>query len=219
MKMEKSDYSQIWTEPTETIKSVVQKNANKGLWLFSFLYGFSWLINWFQPFMAGRQIGLLQAYFLAVILAPLAGYILFSLWSGIILLTGKLFRGTASFKEVRAAFAWSCFPYIVNVIMWVALGFILGKQLFSVPQGTQPQSQLEVAILFGFFVLRMGAWIWSWVIYINALAAVQNYSHLKAVANVITATLVLGGLLYLLLFFSVQGGAPKAAMILMQGTL
>jgi len=206
-------YSQIWVEPRETIRRVVAENPNKVIWLLSCVYGFSWLLNSFQSMLIGQQISLFQTLFVAGVFSPIWGYIGFSLFSGLVTLTGKMFGGAGSFKTIRAAYAWSCFPYTVNVCVWVILCAMFGRDLFMGIAEHKQLTQVETAALFLAFVVRTSMWVWSWVIYINALSEVQKYSVIKTVGNIVVALIVFGVMFYLLLLFGVHGAHGVAAKI------
>ena len=190
----------IWTSPRATIAKIVQEGPNKGLWLLAAIYGFSGLLNFFQSISVGTRIGLLPIFFLAILLSPLWGYVSFSLWSFAVWLTGKWVKGTASFSILRCAYAWSCVPYVINVLLWVLLAGVFGQTLFMNQVDGYALTRKEMAFLFLILVLRIGVGIWSLVIYLNALAEVQKYSVLRAIGNVLLALLLMGVVFWLLSF-------------------
>lgn len=181
----------IWTQPRATIRRIVEENPNRSLWLLAAIYGFVSLINNAQTLALGQSIHIGIISFLVVILAPFWGYAFFSIWSAIVCLVGKLFKGQASFAKIRAAYAWSCVPFIFNLILWVALIIIFGQKLFML--NTISEQISEPLMLFMFFVLvaRLVLAVWSLVIYFNALAEVQQYSVLKAILNVVISALLM----------------------------
>lgn len=204
---------EIWTEPRTTISRVVAENPNRSLVLLASIYGFSSLLNSFQTFILGHQIGLVQIYLLAALLSPIWGYIGFSVWSFFVSVTGKIFRGAGSFKEIRAAYAWSCVPLIINMVLWLVMGACFGRALFMTMENGQPLSQMEVILLFGVLVARLVTMIWSLVIYVNTLSEVQKFSVLKAIGNLLVAGLCVGVVCYLLLLLGAQSFGGMSAAI------
>ncbi len=203
----------IWTEPRATISRIVSHNANRSLWLLASIYGFSSLLNSFQTFVVGQQIGLFQIYFLAAVLSPIWGYIGFSIWSFFISITGKLFKGAGTFKEVRAAYAWSCVPLVVNLVLWLILGAAFGRTLFMPIDETHPLTQTQVVLLFVVLVARLVTMIWSLVIYVNTLSEVQKFSVLKSIGNMLVAVICLGVVFYLLLLLGASFSGTTAAIV------
>jgi hypothetical protein len=191
----------IWVEPRATISRLVQESPERGFWFLAVIYGFSSLLNWFQSMMVGHRLGIIPIFAIALIASPLWGYLSFSVWSFIVHFTGKWFKGQGSFKDVRTAYAWSCVPLVVNVILWFVLTFLFGRALFA---NLSPEAQVfthgQIMVLFGAMLLRIGTAIWSLVIYLNALAEVQKYSVLRAIGNALLSALIVGFIFYSLIW-------------------
>jgi hypothetical protein len=206
----------IWIEPRATIARLIAESPNRGFWFLAVIYGFSSALNWFQSMMMGQRLGLMHIFTIAIIISPLWGYLGFSIWSWVVHFTGKWLKGQGTFKEVRLAYAWSCFPLIVNVILWFILSLLFGRSLFA---NFSPESQVlshgQVAILFLILFIRITAAIWSLVIYLNALAQVRQYSILRAIGNVIIAGLIVAAVFYLAIWvgYSVLGVALNTSVL------
>ncbi len=204
----------IWTEPRATIASIVAENPNRSLWCLAAIYGFSSLLNTFQSIMLGINLRLPAIFLLALVLAPFWGYIAFSIWSWVVCFTGKWLKGTGSFQAVRAAYAWSCAPLIANIPLWFILAAIFGQQLFTNFSENYLLTDGQVTVLFAILIIRIAAAIWSIVIYLNALAQVQQFSILRSIGNVLIAGAIVGVAAYLLLilFFGAMGSTAPAAL-------
>lgn len=200
----------MWVKPRETIRQIVAEDPNKSIWVLGAIYGFSSLMNSFQSAALGTNLSLFPILLVALVLSPFWGYAFFSIWGWMISLTGKLFKGQGTFKEVRAAYAWSCVPLMINIPLWILLVFLFGNQLFL--NFPDEQIMVQTAPALALFVVLLGkltASIWSIVLYLNALAAVQKFSILRAIGNVLVAGLlsvVLVWILWVLLFMLL--GAP-----------
>lgn len=190
----------IWCNPRSTIRGIIEENPNRSLWLLAFICGVTSLFNAFQSFPIAIQIGLIPMLAVAIILAPIWGYIVFAVWSWAVLITGKLFRGKASFVTTRAAYAWSCVPLIVNFWIWLILFFLYGSILFFGPQPHLVLPGATITIIFLLLICKVIFSIWAIVIYLQALAEVQSYSVLRAIGNVILAAIFLAILAAIPLF-------------------
>jgi len=195
----------IWTQPRATIAEIVRENPNRSIWWLSAIYGFSSILNSFQTALLGNKLNIAAIFLIAIVLCPIWGYISFSIWSWVVSFTGKLFKGAGTFKEIRAAYAWSCVPLIVNVLLWFLLAALFGRALFTEMKETQTFTQAQVTLLFGILIIRIAVAIWSIVIYLNALAEVQKYSVLRAIGNVIVAAVIVAIFFYLLLLIGFSG--------------
>ncbi len=215
MEHSRNPWFSIWTQPRATIAQVVAENPNRSLWGLAWIYGFCSLMNMFQSMVLGTALGMIAIVILAAILAPFWGWINFSVWSWVVHGIGKWFKGRGTFQTVRAAYAWSCVPILLNIPLWLLMVVLFGHQLFLnypdahlIPQGT-------VAILFVILVIKVVLAIWSLVIYLNALAEVQGYSILKAILNIVVAGVILGIVLFViwsLLIYALGGVAASTFM-------
>jgi len=178
----------IWTEPRKTIAQIVATNPNRGLWLLAWIYGFLSLLNGGQSLTVGNHFHVLLILVFSVVVAPFWGMFVFWIWTWAVLLIGKILKGQADFTAARAAFAWSCVPLIVNIVLWILMLLVIGGALFQTAQPTQGPMVFLTAVL----IAKLAVMIWSLVIYINALAEVQKFSVARSVANIVLAWIALG---------------------------
>ncbi len=191
----------IWTQPRTTIARLLYESPTRGFWFLAIIYGFSNALNWFQSMMMGRHLGVMHIFTIALVLSPLWGYVGFSVWSWVVHFTGKWLKGEGTFKEIRFAYAWSCFPLIINVFLWFVLALFFGRNLFSdLSPGSQAFTHGQVGVLFLILLIRITTAIWSIVIYLNALAEVRKFSILRAIGNVVIAGLIIGAVFYALVW-------------------
>lgn len=188
---DQSPWLSIWMRPRETIQAIAAQNPRQSLWLLAFIYGFTSLLNGFQSFPLAQQYGIVGILLISVIIAPLWGYLFFAIWSYVVLWVGKLFKGQGNFDSIRAAYAWSCVPLVANILLWLVLMVFYGDFLFF---SVQDPVMLpgSVAILFLMLIVKLVFSIWSIVIYLQALAQVQQFSILHAIGNVVAASVAIG---------------------------
>jgi hypothetical protein len=213
--MNENPWISIWTHPRATISKIVEENPNRSLWALASIYGFCSLLNLFQSMALGYSVGTVSILFLAIIFAPLWGWANFGVWSFVVAWTGRWLKGKGEFKNVRAAYAWSCVPFIINVPLWVLMVALFGSQMFANFPDAHLLSDTMVFLLFIILVVKVVVAVWSLVIYLNALSQVQHFSMLKAILNVVISGALLGVVFYLawsLLIYTLSGDAV-AAMI------
>jgi len=194
----------MWTRPRATIRAIVTENPNRSLWLLAAIYGFSGILNAFQTAELGSRFPAWALVLIAMIFSPLWGYVLFSLWGWLVSVAGKLLKGEGSFGAVRAAYAWSCVPLAVNVVLWLLLVMVMGRQIFQNFVDSHLMSQAQILILFVLLIGKMAFVIWAIVLYLNALAEVQKFSILRAIGNVIIAG-VMAGVILAIIYSLVMG--------------
>src|SRR3990167_2214880 len=184
----------IWSKPKATILQVVSEDPKRGLWILAFVYGVLALFNVSQALALGYVLSLFTILFFSVVLAPIWGIICFWIWSGIVYWVGKLFKGKGNVVLIRAAYAWSCTPLIWSIVLWCVMLFVFGVSLFQNFPENYPLLEWQIFLLFGILVVKMIIAVWSFVIFINALAAVQQFSIGLAILNIVVSWIVLVGL-------------------------
>lgn len=216
---EKSPWLSIWCQPRSTIRKIVQVNPNRALWVLAFIYGFLSFLNSFQSISIGNMV-MMPSLIIALVLSPFWGYAAFSVWSWVICRVGRWLKGEGNFVNVRAAFAWSCVPLAVNIALWFVMVAAFGIPILFHPGDIYPINNQQVAFLFLILIGKVAVAIWSLVIYLNALAEVQNFSILRAIFNVLLAWLVIGvilGCIWFVLTYIFLLGSDSAKLTLQIG--
>ena len=137
-------------------------------------------------------MGVWAILIIAVIFAAIYGYVSFSIWSWFVMWIGKLFKGQGTFKTLRASYAWSSVPLILNIPLWLLMVALFGHQLFLNLPDAYLLSAWKIFVLFLVMIVKVILAIWSLVIYINALAEMQKYSIIRAILNIVVAAVILG---------------------------
>lgn len=174
------------------------------------------MLNLFQSMMMGNVMGSIGIVILAVILAPVYGYISFAIWSWFVFQTGKWFKGQGTFKTVRASYAWSCVPILINIPLWLLMVMLFGHQLFTNFPDAHTLPNTLIFALFAILVAKVVVAVWSLVIFLNGLAEVQGFSIVKAIFNVIVAGLIMGVIFFVLwslLLYALGGVAASPFLI------
>lgn len=184
----------MWSRPKATIRKIIDYNPNYRLIALSSIYGFVSLISSSQSFSLGQQINFYLLLFLCLIIAPVWGYIMFSISSFFIHLTGKWLKGEAKYKEIRACIAWSNVPMIGSFLLWVLLIIIFKADLFKDFPQSYELTSVERSGLFLILLAQMILSIWILVLYINSLAEAQKFSVGKSILNIIFAVVLFIGL-------------------------
>lgn len=178
----KNPWFYILIRPRQTIQEIVDYSPNYRLWPLAIIYSISSLLNMAQTYSWGINVNFYVLIFLIIAASAIWGYVAFNIFSFIIFLIGKVLQGKGSFKAVRAAFAWSNVPAIANLILWVFLFYFFRERLFK--PLTSP-TLLEGFIFLSVFITQVILSLWSLIIYICALAQVQQFSILRAILSFI----------------------------------
>ncbi len=192
-----------WTRPTSTIEAIVDKNPNQGLLPLCWIYGLAHLLQMAQIYALSEKLETVYLLIGITLVAPIWGYIIFSVAAFLIFFTGKWMKGEGSFIECRAALAWGSLPYIFSIFAWVVLLTVFGKGLFSYFPGQEKMIPSQVFLLTAMLLVQIAAFIWSLVLVIYNLAAVQIFSPVQAIINVLFAIGLLIVLMFIIYFIAV----------------
>ncbi len=180
----------MWTSPRETIRAIVKANPNFRLVWLSLVYSLPSMFYVAQKLSWGASVNFWLILGICALLAIPIGFIGFCLNSFLLMLTGKLLKGTGSFKNIRAAFAWSSVPNVVNIALWVLLFVSFGAHVFLHNFPSMLYSGVHGAILQAALILQVVVAIWMLVIFLHALGEVQGFSAWMALLNVVLALIL-----------------------------
>ncbi|MDX8431758.1 MAG: Yip1 family protein [Candidatus Algichlamydia australiensis] len=188
----------IWVRPKQTIQEITDKNPRMRFFVLSFIYGFPWMLQFAQSLSIGMSWSLPFLLILAIVLAIPVGAIAFSLTAVILHWTGKLIKGQSSFINLRAAVSWSNVPNVVTIALWLVLLGFFGIHLFDSYFTSHDFTSTERMVVMITSGIELVAMIWSLVILVHAVAAVQKFSSWMGLLNVILSIIVLILLSYII---------------------
>ena len=189
----------ILVRPKKTLRAILEHNPNYGLFILSFVYGFTSIAGLIQNMRLGATIGLYKLMIMLIIIAPIWGYIFFCISSWFVFHIGKWFSGRGAYKEIRAAVAWSNVPNIVTFLIWIFLIIIFKKDLFSNVIFEPIKNKMLSNIFLTVMVIQFVANIWMIVLYFVNIAEAHQFSIWKSFF-----TIILWIVASILLFFIVS---------------
>jgi hypothetical protein len=172
---------EIWTKPRKTIRYIVERNPNYRLFWLCLIYGFPSLFALAQSQMLGLHINFIPLLLILALIAPFWGYLFFSFFSWAVYKTGKWLGGQAPYTHLRAAFAWSNVPALINVFIWFVLLSIHGPNLFKGIIIYPEYDHIGIIVMMALFAIQVVLAVWGLVLYFNALAEVQYFSVGRAI--------------------------------------
>ena len=171
----------ICFQPSKTIKEVITKKTTYRLFWLCFFYGLATLITFYSSptipkFFPTKAI----PFLIILVLSTIVGYVLAEINAFVMWITGKLFKGVATFTQLRAAILWSEVPYYLTIPLTLIFQIGLGI-------GAKPWVLFQI---FGVIVFLCA--LWSFILYLCTVTTVQNYStRWKALGNMILASIIL----------------------------
>jgi hypothetical protein len=198
----------MWVRPHETIRAIIQYNTSYLLPLLYWIYGFPIALQLAQNMSMGDQASLLTILLSAVVGAIIIGALGINLGACLFYWTGRWIGGAGTFKEVRAAVAWSSVPSLVNLLIWCTQLAVFGKRIFTLMFLETSFVGAQLGLVFLISVIQIVATVWGVVMLLKALGEAQQFSAWKALLNVFLPLVVIfiGFKLLVWLFFLLTSG-------------
>ena len=193
-------FLKIWVKPRQTIRALVEYNLNYRFFSLCAVYGFLFLLK--MCFNLG--IPFFKAFISSLILSIPFGYIYFNLSSAFIFWIGKLIKGKASFKEIRAAIYWTSIPSALVYLLWIVL-IILRGQDFFISKNANELLQISTIIEGAVSLVLVALSIWALLVFLHALGEVQGFSAWLALLNAFLGGLVLSVSIFIVVFIVAWG--------------
>jgi len=187
----------MWTKPKETIREIVAFNPDHRFLFLCGIYGFPLLLNMAQSISLGEVWSFPLILVSALVLAIFGGWVGISLVSFFLFWPGKWLGGKASFKQVRAAVAWSNLPSFVNGLTWIALMAVFQKGLFFSSFFETPFQGGLLALVMVAYLIQFVMGIWSFFLQLFSLSEVQGFSSWKAFFNILIPFVIVTLVLWL----------------------
>ena len=182
----KSPYLSIWFHPRKTIRHILDSDPNKHVILFAMILGMITVLDrasdryLFDKLQLPFWGFILFCTIMGVIFGPLNIYI--NAW--IFRLVGSWFGGQAISREIRTAYAWTAFPRLFSLPLWIISIIIFGHDLFS---ETTPYISAHLneymLIIFPITGVMTSLGLWKSILFVAALAEIHQFSIWKAIVT------------------------------------
>jgi len=196
-KVQGNPWLSVWTQPRQTVRSIVNTDPKYGFVALSAIYGFPMALNLAQNFSLGGRVPLWSILIGSLIVCIILGMIGISISTWLLHVTGRWIGGKGNYQTIRTAVAWSNVPNIVTTLMWVVLFGVFGGLVFS-KQFTEMQFVgFQAGIVFIIFLIQAVISVWGFVILLQGLSEVQQFSLWKALLNVLIPFVIVVGIFWL----------------------
>ena len=180
----------IWFYPKKTIKMQSAKSKRNGFFSLCFIAGLVYLSGLTQVMTLGFYMNFIWTLVVIFILAILFGYVVFSLGAFFVYIVGKCMKGKGQYKDIRLAIAWSHFPLIISLLIWILLLMLYGQNIFVDFPGQLVLTENEVIFLFLIMAIQLVVYVWIIILLIQTIAEVQNFNAIKSILNLVIASLL-----------------------------
>lgn len=187
----------IWTEPRQTVRSIVKTDPKFGFVILSAIYGLPMALNLAQNFSLGVKVPLWAILIGSLIVCTLLGMIGISISTWLLHVTGRWIGGRGTFQTVRTAVVWSNVPNVVTILMWIVLLCTFGGAVFNKQFSETPFVGYQAGIVFIVFLIQAVVSVWGFIILLQGLGEVQGFSAWKALLNVLIPFVIVVAIIWL----------------------
>jgi hypothetical protein len=187
----------IWTEPRQTVRSIVKTDPKFGFVVLSAVYGLPMALNLAQNFSLEVKVPLWAILIGSLIVCTLLGMIGISISTWLLHVTGRWIGGKGTYQMIRTAVTWSNVPSIVTILMWIVLLCTFGGAVFSKQFSETHFAGYQAGIVFIVFLIQAVVSIWGLIILLQGLGEVQGFSAWKALLNVLIPFVIVVAMIWL----------------------
>lgn len=198
MNWKTSPYVTMWIHPRQTLKKILQSGAKEGFFILAFFYGLVQALNLLQILSTGQDLSLWMNLILSSILALPIGVLYFYISSFFFYYVGKLIKAGGSFLDVRAAMSWANVTQIISGFITFAMALYFQNGFFMKDFLMQPFENTPLILVTLFLLTQIVLSVWTFVIFVGALAEAQRLSIPKSLLNIALVVIVYIALLFIL---------------------
>ena len=183
---QKTNPFRVMIDPRGFMKDL-SPSVRRYSWLVAWVFGTVLLMTKAFAFSLGVNNEAGWIFLLAVIFGIPVGYLAIYLYSFFLHITGKIFRGRATFQQIVDAYTWTRIVEIFPLLSWICLMGLFGKFAFS-PDFLN--SQQYALLIFGLIGVQALSQVWEIVILFHTLGEVQGLSAWITIWNVLFASVL-----------------------------
>lgn len=175
----------IWTKPRRTVRYILENKKFAWVFLFVSLAGISTILDAMSSANIADKVNtdIGGIFFFFILLGPLFGLVVWALSGLLYWGIGKVFKGSASFREILKATAWANIPIVLSLLLWIPDIQVFKLSAFSA--FPPPISPGEGGIIIASSIIEMVLSFWYIIILIKAIAEAHQFSSWKALGTAI----------------------------------
>lgn len=196
-------FSQIWTSPRDVFRRIEESTYEKYMFLLIILGSIDQTFDRAMLKNMGDKLPLAYVIIICLVVGILFGWLSYMIGAAILRWVGSKLGGEASFKSVLRVLAYSSVPSILTLTILSFQLVIFGEAMFKsegyVFEDFFFTDILMLSLFFATILIQLALGIWSFVISINGLSVVQNFSRWRALGSVLLSGLLIVGILLVLI--------------------
>lgn len=196
-------FLQIWTSPRQVFRRIEETGYEKYLILLIILGSIDQAFDRAILKDMGDKLPFVYVIVICLLGGLILGWLGYFISAALLRWTGSWLGGEASFKSVLRVIGYATIPSIFSLAILSFQLVIFGESMFKSDEyhfsDEYLTNMLMLMLLLTTSIIQIGLSVWSFVMTINGLSVVHNFSRWKALGNVLLAIAVIVGILLLLI--------------------
>lgn len=181
----------IWFQPRATIRRLLDETPLSTALILIMLgsiigafFNFAMPDENMQNFVASGWI-----WFVILIITPIFSLVGAAISAGLYMLFARMMKGTGSYRDTLRTIGFAALPSIIpGAILAIIVSVLMGGQLFQNPDFNTPTQNLWLVLSSLIMVI---SYIWSFVVLVQGMRVVHNFSGWRAFFTVILPSILL----------------------------
>ena len=189
-RLEVQPWFKILIHPRQTMRWILSDGSSGDVFLLCYLEGLAFYLVNASSTGVGDDTSAMGILFWGMLSA--LGYMGLKIYlgGGLLYWTGRWLKGAEEVDGIRAALAWSAMPNIWGLLLWVPAFSFLQEELFTSETPRIAESLPLAVFEFAFRLVLILLNVYSAVLLVPTLAEAQEFSTLRAVANILLTLVV-----------------------------
>jgi signal peptidase I len=172
----------IWWKPQATINALTQRAGRTYTLLLVAIAGIGWMIDIAHPVL--HWFTMIAG---AILLGPLFALLGLFLYGALLAWTGRPLGGTGSQGALRIGLAWAAMPNVLAALVLVGAVAFFGQDFVRAYASTTDSGNLLFEAI---IVITAGLSLWSLILTVRVIGAVQNFGIWRSLANLALTILI-----------------------------
>ncbi|OGN66426.1 MAG: hypothetical protein A2888_00545 [Chlamydiae bacterium RIFCSPLOWO2_01_FULL_28_7] len=186
----------ILYNPSKTVSYILNTNPKMGFFFLSSIWFLEFFFIYICFFGFPFHVSFFLVLLLAALLSPFLGALGIFIFSAVLYIFSKMFKGEAKFSHIKTITALSKTPYVFSLILWFSLSF------FALDMIIDSNKLLDSKHFI--IIISICTTIWSFIILLFSQKQIQKFSVLKSFISISLSYLLILTSLFLILFISIK---------------
>ncbi len=199
--LEGSPWLTIWTRPRATVRTVVDTDPHRDVFLLAGIWGFGSVLVQTLGGKAAEELSVGASVGMAAVGGPMFGIVALYVNAALVGMTARWLGGRAPAEHLRAAVAWGSLPNVFAQALMAGSLLAFGPDFLKLKEGAPVDPRLLAVIGVGTSLN-----VWGFILTIKGVGEVERWSSLQAFASMLLAFLLIVPILLAMLVLAVASG-------------